>query len=56
MKNRYIFRFRVAQAQLRRVVRLFSLALNAVQIAELSGLSRATINRYLRALHERMAT
>ncbi len=55
MKDRYVFRSRISEARFRRIVRLFSLDLNAVQIAALSGMSRVTINRYLRALRERMA-
>ena len=39
----------------RRILRLFALDLNAMQIAALSGCSRVTINRYLRVLRERMA-
>ena len=49
MKNLYIFRSRISEAQFRHIVRLFSLDLNAVQIAELSGFSRVTVNRCLRA-------
>lgn len=37
------------------LVRLFSLDLNAIQIASLSDLNRNTINRYLRALRQHIA-
>ncbi len=55
MKNRYIIRSRISEKKFRVLVRLFSLDLNAVQIAQISGLSRLTINCYLRALRQRMA-
>ena len=55
MRNRYIFRARISEARFRRILRLFALDLNAMQIAALSGCSRVTINRYLRVLRERMA-
>ena len=53
MRNRYIFRARISEARFRRILRLFALDLNAMQIAALSGCSRVTINRYLRVLRER---
>ncbi|MGB0514879.1 MAG: IS1595 family transposase, partial [Wenzhouxiangellaceae bacterium] len=37
------------------MVRLFSLDLDVTQTAERNGLNRNTINRYLRALRERIA-
>jgi len=55
MKNRYIFRARISERQFRRIVRLFALDLNAVQIADLTRISRNSINRYLHLLRERMA-
>jgi len=39
----------------RRVLRLFAPDLNAVQIADLTRLSRVSINRHLTTLRQRMA-
>lgn len=55
MKNRYARRARISERQFRRLVRLFALDLDATQIAELSGLNRNTVNRYLRGIRERIA-
>jgi transposase-like protein len=55
MKNRYARRARISEHQFRRIVRLFALDLDATQIAELSGLNRNTVNRYLRGIRERIA-
>jgi len=55
MKNRYARRARISERRFRRLVRLFALDLDATQIAELSGLNRNTVNRYLRGIRERIA-
>jgi len=55
MPNCYIFHSRISEAKFRQIVRLFSLDLNAVQIAALTGLSRVSINRHLAALRRRIA-
>ena len=55
MANRYVFHSRISDAKFRRILRLFALDLNAVQIADLTRLSRVSINRYLAALRVRMA-
>lgn len=55
MKNRYARRARITERQFRRLARLFALDLDATQIAELSGLNRNTVNRYLRGIRERIA-
>jgi len=55
MKNPRIFRSRISEARFRRIVRLFALDLNAVQIAAPCGLSRNAVNRYLYLLLERIA-
>ena len=55
MANRYIFHSRISEAKFRRILRLFALDLNAVQIAALTGISRVSINRHLAALRRRMA-
>lgn len=55
MKNKYSARSRISEAKIRQMVRLFALDLNALQIAELTGLNRNTVNRYLAAFRERIA-
>ncbi|MFN2348368.1 MAG: IS1595 family transposase [Thioalkalivibrio sp.] len=55
MKNKYAVRSRLSEPQFRRLVRLFSLDLDATQIAELTGLNRNTVNRYLRGIRIRIA-
>ncbi|MDD9812020.1 MAG: hypothetical protein OXU71_09960 [Gammaproteobacteria bacterium] len=55
MANRYVYHSRISDAKFRRILRLFALDLNAVQIAALTRLSRVSINRHLTALRRRMA-
>ena len=55
MKNKYLERSKVSEAKYRRVLRLFCRDLSAVQIAELSGLERKTVNRLLMDLRVRIA-
>jgi len=55
VKNRYIFHAHISERKFRRILRLFSLDLNAIQIADLTRISRNSINRYLHLLRERMA-
>ncbi len=54
-KNRYIFRSRITEGKFRKLVRLFAMDLEATKIAELSGLSRQSVNKYLLALRIRIA-
>jgi len=54
-KNRYVRRSHLSEAKFRQFVRLFAADLPASTIADLAGLSRATVNRYVQALRERMA-
>jgi len=53
-KNKYAKRSRISEHQIRHIVRLFSVDLEATQIAELTGLNRNTINRYLKAIRQRL--
>ena len=53
-KNRYIKRSRISESKFRSIVRLFSVDLDATQIAVLVGLSRNTINRYVKAIRQRL--
>jgi len=55
MKNKYVWRSRISEHQFRQIVRLFAVDLDASQIARLTGLSRNAINRYLKAIRQRLA-
>ena len=55
MKNKYAYRSRISEAKIRQLVKLFSVDLTASQIAELSGVNRNTVNRYVTAFRERIA-
>lgn len=54
-RNRYKKRARISERKFREIVKLFSLDLNASQIAEITGLNRNTINRYLTEIRKRIA-
>ena len=43
-------RSRISQRKIRRILRMFSVDVNAVQIAELTGINRNTVNRYLKII------
>ena len=55
MKNRYVARSRISEHVFRRFLRHVAADLTAVQIAQLTGLNRNTVNRLLACLRERMA-
>ena len=55
IRNKYIYRSRISEAKFRQIVRLFCLDLTAVQTAELSGISRNSVNTYLTAIRRRIA-
>ena len=55
MKNKYTSRSRISEAKIRQIVKLFAVDLDALQIAEIAGLNRNTVNRYLAAFRERIA-
>ncbi len=55
MKNKYVIRSRISEHKFREIIRYFSLDLNAVQIQQLTKLSRQTINQYLKAIRKRIA-
>ena len=54
MKNRYAHRSRVSEKKIREIVRYFAADLTATQATQLSGLNRNTVNRFYRALRERI--
>lgn len=55
MKNRYCFRSRISEKKFRQLVRLFALDLEATKIAQLTGISRVAVNRYLRTIRQHIA-
>lgn len=55
VKNSHIKCSRISEPKFRQIVRLFAVDLDATQIAKITGLSRNTINRYLRAVRIRLA-
>lgn len=55
MKNRYVIRARISERVFRRFLRHVAADLTAVQIAQLTGLNRNSVNRLLACLRERMA-
>ncbi len=54
-KNKYAYRSRISEAKIRQLVKFFSVDVTASQIAELSGVNRNTVNRYVSAFWERIA-
>lgn len=54
MKNKYVNRSKISEAKFRELVRFFSLDLTALQIAELTGLNRNTVNRYLTEIRKKI--
>jgi transposase-like protein len=55
IKNKYSIRSRISEAKIRQIVKLFSVDLDALQIAAIAGVNRNTVNRYLAAIRERIA-
>ena len=55
MGNKYVNRSRISEAKFRELVKLFVLDLTATQIAELSGLNRNTVNRYITGIRQQIA-
>lgn len=54
-KNKYVNRSKISEAKFRQIVKLFCLDLDAMQIAEIVGLNRNTVNRYLTGIRGRIA-
>ncbi|SMN11934.1 Mobile element protein [uncultured Candidatus Thioglobus sp.] len=54
VKNKYVIRSRISERKFREIIKYFSLDLNAVQIQKLTGLSRQTINKYIKAIRQRI--
>ena len=55
MTNKYKKRSRISEAKIRQIIKLFALDIEATKIAELTGISRKTINKILRQIRERIA-
>ena len=55
MKNKYATRSKISEAKIRQIVRLFAVDLDALQIAQIAGVNRNTVNMYLAAFRERIA-
>jgi len=55
LKNRYANRSKISEKKIRQIVKLFSLDLDASQIADLTALNRNTINRYLSEIRARIS-
>ena len=53
--NRYVFRSHISEAKFRQIVRLFALDLEATKVAQLTHVSRRTINHFFQAFRIRMA-
>jgi len=53
--NKYASRSKISEAKFRQLVKLFAIDLDASQIAQVTGLNRNTVNRYLMALRLRVA-
>lgn len=54
MNNKYVNRAKISEAKFRELVRFFSIDLTAIQIAELTGLNRNTVNRYLTEIRKKI--
>ena len=53
--NKYAHRSKISEAKFRQLIKLLSIDLDALQIAEVTGLNRNTVNRYLLAIRQRIA-
>ncbi len=52
MKNKYVKRSHISERKFQQLVRLFSLDLDASQIAKLTVLNLNTVNRYLKKIRQ----
>ncbi len=55
MLNRYIIRSRISEKKFREILRLFCLDLEAKKIAQISGISRNSINKIIKAIRIKIA-
>lgn len=54
MRNKYVNRAKISEAKFRELARFFSIDLTAIQITELTGLNRNTVNRYLTEMRKKI--
>ena len=54
-KNRFANFSKISEYKIRQIVKLFAYDLTAIQIAQITGLNRNTVNRYLKAIRKRIA-
>ena len=54
MKNKYLHRAKISEKKFRQMLNLFCLDLTAIQIAEIAGLNRNTVNRYMMEIRSRI--
>ena len=54
-KNKYAINAKITEAKIRQIVKLFVVDLDASQIAKITSLNRNTVNRYIKAIRERIA-
>lgn len=54
MRNKYVNRAKISEAKFREIIRFFSIDLTAMQITELTGLNRNTVNRYLTEIRKKI--
>ena len=50
MKNKYIVRFRISQKKFREILKYFAQDIEATKIADLTGISRISINKILKSI------
>lgn len=55
MKNKNATRSRILEVKIREIMRLFAVDLDDLQIAQIAGVHRNAVNRYLAAFRERIA-
>lgn len=55
MKNKYVKVTHISERKTREIIRLFSLDIEAQKTSELTGVSRPTVNRFYKAILERIA-
>lgn len=55
IKNRYAKFAKISEQKTRQIIKLFAYDLTATQIAQVAGLNRNTINKYLTAIRKRVA-
>ncbi len=55
VKNRYKKHAKISEAKFKKILKLFCVDLTAVQIAEIIGLNRNTVNKYLKLIRQQIA-